>query len=115
MHCFNILVQVKSSEQTLFNFLILGKSRFPPKNVLKHELQKNFFPISGNPICEVWGPLRVGERFYPYKNDPTGESVWPDGQIVSSRFGHLQQWKFAQKKQIVSKWVHNFAKYQINL
>ena len=25
------------------------------------------------------------------------ETVWPDEQIVFSIFGHLQQWKFAQK------------------
>ena len=28
---FNIFVQVHASEQTFFNFLILWKSRFPPK------------------------------------------------------------------------------------
>ena len=28
---FNILVHVQLAEQTLFNFLILGKPRFPPK------------------------------------------------------------------------------------
>ena len=27
----NIFVQIQSSEQTLFNFLILGKYGFPPK------------------------------------------------------------------------------------
>ena len=30
-HCFTILVQVQTTEQTFFYFLILGKSRFPPK------------------------------------------------------------------------------------
>ena len=28
---FHIFVQVQTSEQTYFNFFILGKSRFPPK------------------------------------------------------------------------------------
>ena len=28
---FNLFVQAQTSEQTFFNFLILGKSRFPPK------------------------------------------------------------------------------------
>ena len=31
MALFSHFVQVQTSEQTLFNFLILGKSRFPPK------------------------------------------------------------------------------------
>ena len=31
-------MQAQTIEQTLFNFLILGKSRFPPKKVLLHQL-----------------------------------------------------------------------------
>ena len=38
----NIFVQVQSSEQTLFNFLILGKSRFP---------QKKFYNINSREKC----------------------------------------------------------------
>ena len=34
MALFSHFVQVQTSEQTLFNFLILGKSRFPPKKFL---------------------------------------------------------------------------------
>ena len=41
--------------------------------------------------------------------------VWPYGQIDLSIFGHLQRWKFAQKHLKCPKWVHNFAKYQMNL
>ena len=32
-HSFHIFVQVQTSEQTLFHFLILGKSRFPTKKI----------------------------------------------------------------------------------
>ena len=41
--------------------------------------------------------------------------MWPDEPIVLSVFGHLQQWKFAQKYTIVPKWVKNFAQNEINL
>ena len=45
-------------------------------------------------------------------NNCASATVWPDGQIVFSIFGHSQQRKFTQNIQIVPKWVHNFAKYQ---
>ena len=34
----SVFVQIQSSEQMLFKFLILRKTRFPPKNVLQHQL-----------------------------------------------------------------------------
>ena len=34
-------MQVQTLEQTLINFLIMGKSRFPPKKVLKHRLPED--------------------------------------------------------------------------
>ena len=33
INCFNILVHVQTSKQTIFNFLIFGKSRFPAKKI----------------------------------------------------------------------------------
>ena len=41
---FNILVDVQSAEQTLFNSLILGKSRFPPKKFYDIDIRSNFEP-----------------------------------------------------------------------
>ena len=34
-YCFHIFVQVQASDKTVFNFLILGKSRFPAKKFYK--------------------------------------------------------------------------------
>ena len=43
-------------------------------------------------------------------------SVWPDGQIICSIFGRLQQhWNFAQWYKKLAKYASNFAQYEKNL
>ena len=48
MHCFNIFVQVQSLEKTFVNFLIFGKSRFPPKTFYNIDYRA-IFPTKPRP------------------------------------------------------------------
>ena len=82
IHCFHIFLQVQTSEHTFFNFLILRKSRFPPKTSTTCNHQSSFDDISlgkssqkptslhhhFTSIEEVWGnnslilPLAISNR-----------------------------------------------------
>ena len=46
IHCFHIFLQVQTSEHTFFNFLILRKSRFPPKTSTTCNHQSSFDDMS---------------------------------------------------------------------
>ena len=46
MLCFNIVVHAQSTERTLFNFLILGKSKFPPKKFYNIDCRSKSWIIS---------------------------------------------------------------------
>ena len=45
LNCFNILVQVQTSEQTFFDFLILGKFRSPPKSFITSTIERSLSPF----------------------------------------------------------------------
>ena len=39
--------------------------------------------------------------------------MWPEGFIIFSIFGHLEQGNFDKSIKYLPNYVHNFAKYQI--
>ena len=44
-HCFHIFVLIHAFEQTTLNFLILGKSKFPPKSFITHDNREEISKI----------------------------------------------------------------------
>ena len=73
-HSFHIFVQVQTSEQTLFHFLILGKSRFPTNffyniNYRERERERDRDSVVENNIYKIFNELesQVGEFFPQYK------------------------------------------------
>ena len=73
MHCFHIFVQVNTPEQTFFNVLILGKSRFPLKSFITSTISfpsKRYPNLFGVPEMKITrsgnGDKREGGVTHPW-------------------------------------------------